>query len=43
MGMKVTGSSENLGKLTTRSVVHAIFAVIVADALFSVFFAYIGI
>ncbi len=43
MGMKVTGSSESLGKLTTRSVVHAIFAVIVADALFSVFFAYIGI
>jgi len=43
MGMKVTGSSENLGKLTTRSVVHAIFAVIVVDAMFSVFFAYIGI
>ena len=43
MGMKVSGSSESLGKLTTRSVVHAIFAVIVADALFSVFFAYIGI
>jgi phospholipid/cholesterol/gamma-HCH transport system permease protein len=43
MGMKVTGSSENLGKLTTRSVVHAIFAVIVADAVFSIFFAYIGI
>jgi len=43
MGMKVTGSSESLGKLTTRSVVHAIFAVIVVDALFSVFFAYIGI
>ena len=43
MGMKVTGNSENLGKLTTRSVVHAIFAVIVVDAMFSVFFAYIGI
>jgi phospholipid/cholesterol/gamma-HCH transport system permease protein len=43
MGMKVTGSSESVGKLTTRSVVHAIFAVIVADALFSIFFAYIGI
>jgi len=43
MDMKVAGSSESLGKLTTRSVVHAIFAVIVADALFSVFFAYLGI
>ena len=43
MGMKVTGSSESLGKLTTRSVVHAIFAVIVVDAMFSIFFAYIGI
>lgn len=43
MAMKVTGSSESLGKLTTRSVVHAIFAVIVVDALFSVFFAYIGV
>ena len=43
MGMKVTGSAESLGKLTTRSVVHAIFAVIVTDALFSIFFAYIGI
>jgi phospholipid/cholesterol/gamma-HCH transport system permease protein len=43
MGMKVSGSSESLGKLTTRSVVHAIFAVIVVDALFSVFFAFIGI
>ena len=41
--MKVAGSSESLGKLTTRSVVHAIFAVIVADALFSVFCAYLEI
>ncbi len=43
MGMKVSGSSESLGKLTTKSVVHAIFAVIVVDALFSIFFAFIGI
>ena len=43
MGMKVSGSSESLGKFTTRSVVHAIFAVIVVDAMFSIFFAYIGI
>lgn len=43
MGMKVTGSAESVGLYTTRSVVHAIFAVIVVDAIFSVFFAYIGI
>jgi phospholipid/cholesterol/gamma-HCH transport system permease protein len=43
MGMKVTGSAESVGLYTTRSVVHAIFAVIVSDAVFSIFFAYIGI
>ncbi|MBM3613428.1 MAG: ABC transporter permease, partial [Alphaproteobacteria bacterium] len=43
MGLKVTGSAESVGRYTTRSVVHAIFAVIVVDAVFSVFFAYIGI
>lgn len=43
MGMKVTGSAESVGLYTTRSVVHSIFAVIVVDAIFSIFFAYIGI
>lgn len=43
MGLKVAGSAESVGKFTTRSVVHAIFMVIVIDAIFSVFFAYIGI
>lgn len=43
MGLKVTGSAESVGLYTTRSVVHAIFAVIVVDAVFSIFFAYIGI
>ena len=43
MGMQVTGSAESVGKLTTRSVVYAIFAVIVVDAIFSILFAYIGI
>lgn len=43
MGMKVSGSAESVGLYTTRAVVHAIFAVIVMDAIFSIFFAYIGI
>ncbi|MGD9536526.1 MAG: ABC transporter permease [Alphaproteobacteria bacterium] len=43
MGMKVSGSAESVGLYTTRAVVHGIFAVIVVDAIFSVFFAYIGI
>ncbi len=43
MGMKVSGSAESIGLYTTRAVVHAIFAVIVMDAIFSIFFAYIGL
>ncbi|HUF85949.1 MAG TPA: MlaE family lipid ABC transporter permease subunit [Thermohalobaculum sp.] len=42
-GMKVAGSAESVGQRTTTSVVLAIFGVIVADALFSVFFAEIGV
>lgn len=42
-GMQVQGNAESLGQQTSRSVVTAIFAVIVADALFSVFFAEIGV
>lgn len=42
-GMKVRGNAESLGMMTSRAVVAAIFAVIVADAVFSVFFAEIGI
>jgi len=38
-GMKVEGNAESLGRLTSKSVVMAIFLVIVADALFSVFFS----
>ena len=41
-GLEVSGSAQNLGKLTTISVVQAIFLVIVADALFSVFFTMMG-
>ncbi len=42
-GLRVTGSAESVGRLTTRSVVEAIFLVIVVDAAFSIFFATIGI
>ena len=41
--MKVGKDAESLGAQTSTAVVNAIFAVIVADALFSVFFAEIGL
>jgi phospholipid/cholesterol/gamma-HCH transport system permease protein len=41
-GMKVQSNAESLGRMTSASVVTAIFAVIVADALFSIFFARLG-
>lgn len=42
-GMQVGGNAESLGAQTSSAVVRAIFMVIVADALFSVFFALLGI
>ena len=36
------GDTESLGRRTSQSVVSAIFAVILADALFSIFFARVG-
>jgi phospholipid/cholesterol/gamma-HCH transport system permease protein len=42
-GMKVGSNAESLGRMTSGAVVTAIFAVIVADALFSVFFAKLGV
>lgn len=42
-GMQVRGDTESLGRMTSAAVVRALFAVILADALFSVFFAKIGI
>ena len=42
-GLQVTSSAESVGTRTTRSVVEAIFLVIVLDALFSIFFSYIGV
>ena len=41
-GLKVEGSAESLGQRTTAAVVRAIFAVIVVDGLFAMFFAAIG-
>jgi phospholipid/cholesterol/gamma-HCH transport system permease protein len=38
----VEGSAESVGQHTTLSVVESIFVVIVADALFSIFFVQIG-
>jgi len=42
-GLRVVGSAESVGRLTTRSVVEGIFLVIIFDALFSVLFSVIGI
>ncbi len=42
-GLKVGGDAESLGRLTSASVVAAIFLVILADAIFSVFFALMGV
>jgi phospholipid/cholesterol/gamma-HCH transport system permease protein len=41
-GMQVSGSSRELGRLTTVAVVQAIFLVILADALFAVLLLEIG-
>jgi phospholipid/cholesterol/gamma-HCH transport system permease protein len=41
-GLRVSGSAESVGRLTTRSVVESIFLVIIFDALFSVLFSYLG-
>lgn len=42
-GMMVGGNAESLGRLTSASVVLSIFMVIVVDALFSIFFAVVGV
>ena len=41
-GMKVSGSAESLGRHTTIAVVRSIFAVIVMDGIFAIFYAAIG-
>ncbi|MSP43114.1 MAG: ABC transporter permease [Alphaproteobacteria bacterium] len=40
-GLQVEGSAESVGRLTTKSVVEAIFMVLVLDGVFSIFFAVI--
>jgi len=42
-GLQVANSAESVGARTTRSVVESIFLVMIVDAVFSIFFAYIGI
>ena len=42
-GLKVGGDAESLGRLTSTSVVLSIFMVIVVDAMFSIFFAIVGV
>jgi phospholipid/cholesterol/gamma-HCH transport system permease protein len=42
-GLKVSSNAESVGLRTTRSVVEAIFLVIVLDALFSIFYSVIGV
>ncbi len=42
-GFQVEGSAESVGRLTTQSVVEAIFLVIIVDAIFSLLFSFLGI
>jgi phospholipid/cholesterol/gamma-HCH transport system permease protein len=42
-GLRVSGSAESVGKMTTRSVVEGIFLVIIFDALFSILFSILSI
>ncbi len=42
-GLGVRGSAESVGKQTTKSVVVAIFLVIVIDAIFSILFSLVGV
>jgi phospholipid/cholesterol/gamma-HCH transport system permease protein len=42
-GMRVRGSAESVGRLTTQSVVESLFLVIILDALFANLFSYLGI
>jgi phospholipid/cholesterol/gamma-HCH transport system permease protein len=41
-GLRVGDTAESLGRMTSAAVVAAIFAVIVADAMFSIFFEQVG-
>ena len=41
-GLRVERNAASVGRLTTRSVVEAIFLIIALDAVFSVLFSVIG-
>jgi phospholipid/cholesterol/gamma-HCH transport system permease protein len=42
-GLRTRGGADSVGRQTTRSVVQAIFLVIVADAVFSIMFSIFGL
>ncbi len=42
-GLQVQGGADSVGKQVTKSVVQAIFLVIIADAIFSILFSWFGI
>jgi len=42
-GLRVTGSAESVGRMTTRAVVESVFLVILLDALLSVVFSLLGL
>jgi len=42
-GLKVSGSSESVGRETTASVVKSIFLVLILDGLFSIYFQKVGL
>lgn len=42
-GLRVSGSATSIGNHTTKSVVLAIFLIIIADAVFSIAYSYLGI
>ncbi len=42
-GLQVSGSAEQLGRLITTAVVQAVFLILLADAIFTVVFAKLGI
>ncbi|HET6566173.1 MAG TPA: ABC transporter permease [Xanthomonadales bacterium] len=42
-GLQVSGSAEELGRLTTMAVVQSIFLIIIADAFFTILFSRLGI
>jgi phospholipid/cholesterol/gamma-HCH transport system permease protein len=42
-GLKVSGSSESVGRETTASVVKSIFLILMLDGLFSIYFEKVGL